>query len=145
MSDWLTDTTWCFKDDTGDFEVWIDDCDKVCSAFLRHHDEVVGDVWLFNRGETPPEPEWRDKNNIPFKNSLEFAFPALVYKLPQGADDCSVEWSRHLGKVIATISFHDRVVAILMEGELPGWSAMARRDGPLAKRIDNWNDLKSTA
>jgi hypothetical protein len=50
----------------------FEDDGKVAYAYLKKDNEIVGDLWLYNRCKTPVKPEWKDKKNIPFANSKEY-------------------------------------------------------------------------
>jgi hypothetical protein len=39
--------------------------------------DIIGDVWLYNHGEAPVEPEWEDPSRMPFANPKEFTNPVL--------------------------------------------------------------------
>jgi len=50
---------------------WVDVVDdgRVCYAyFLSPAREIVGDLWLYNRCETPADPEWTNREGAPYAN-----------------------------------------------------------------------------
>ena len=68
------------------YSVVIEDDGRVAYAYLLHDDEIVGDVWLYNHGPAPAEPEWRspDAGVSPYQE-----------RLPQtGSRSCAREYER---------------------------------------------------
>jgi hypothetical protein len=117
------------------FSLVIDDDGRVGYAYLLDADgRICGDVWLYNRCSAPVEAEWSEREKAPFANPESYVDPRGMYSLPTSADDFSVEW-RDQGKGIfeARIYIHRTLAGKLVTGAKPGWSAFARRDGPLAR------------
>lgn len=101
---------------------------------------IIGDVWLFNCGVTPIEPEWNDPTEMPFKNPQDY-----VVTMP---DDwvfdekeltCLWIWE---GDVLsfATLFFRGAIFARLAPGSKPGWAMLARKMGHLRKSCENNGD-----
>jgi hypothetical protein len=119
--------------DDSPWNVVIEDDGRVAYAYLRRAKEIVGDVWLYNRGEAPFEPEWSDRSRAPFANPRAFVVPAGLDPIAE-AEECSVEWRFEAGGEMlqALVSIRGDVVAALWPGAKPGWSKLAAKDGPLA-------------
>lgn len=105
-------------------------------AYLVDTNEViVGDVWLCNVEPTPSEYPWRTGQRPPFANPADFAAewpgkrdfltdPKPLSAIWTCADPVQVE-----------LYFEGLLIARLSEGEKPGSSILATRDGPLAKTL----------
>lgn len=104
-------------------------------AYLRDPDqEIIGDVWLYNRAATPATPEWDHRPAEPFLNPLDFVRTDIEIALPDGTTDFSIGWN--LGNPSdpnVIIYLRDQVWAILAPGETPGFCKLAAMDGPLAR------------
>src|SRR4030095_4225145 len=61
-----------FTSPCGAYRLTFEDDGKVAYAYLLWKDDIVGDVWLYNRCPTPDIPEWTDRTRIPFANPREF-------------------------------------------------------------------------
>jgi hypothetical protein len=108
----------------------LEDDGRVAYAYLLEDERIVGDVWLYNVGETPDRVDWSDRDAMPFQNPRAFCAPDRMDRLtPESKVTC--EW------------FGDRVqlmldrelVAVLVVGAKPGWSRFAVQPGPLARPI----------
>src|SRR5690242_4793645 len=115
--------------------VVIEDDGRVGYAyFLDAEGKICGDVWLYNRCPAPLEPEWPDREKAPYANPESFVDPMAMPSLPTSIDDFSVEWrDQATGIREARIYIHGALAAKLVSGAKPGWSAFARKDGPLAR------------
>src|SRR3954471_17477542 len=71
----------------------FEDDGRVAYAYLLDGDEIVADVWLYNRAATPEQPEWRDRSRAPFLNPRGFASGGQFAPV---ADESEVafSWSR---------------------------------------------------
>ena len=120
-----------FSSDGIDYELWIEDDDRVCYAYLYDADgKIGGDVWLYNRG---PGPKWfEDARGIPPRNPEQFVADAQ-FPLPRSGEDFSAQWWREGGVLYARVFIRKALVGILVPGKKPGWSIMAKKDGPVAK------------
>jgi hypothetical protein len=115
------------------FSVVVEDDEKVAYAYLLHDDAIVGDVWLYNCGPAPVEPEWRDRQKAPFANPRAFVVKREAKPI---VDDkqLSVSWTDKKGVIDQVkLYFGKRLLAILAPGAKPGWCMNALKDGPLAK------------
>jgi hypothetical protein len=123
-----------FASPGGRSAVVIDDDGRVGYAYLLDAEgKICGDVWLYNRCPTPIEPEWTDREKAPFANPQAYVDATKEFALPASAGDVSVDWCQSDGACEARVFIHGRLAAKLVNGAKPGWSALARQDGPLAK------------
>ncbi|WP_343558990.1 hypothetical protein [Sphingobacterium sp.] len=107
--------------DRPEFAVYIEDDDKVCYAYLWKEKKIVGDIWLYNSAPTPSEPEWHQKENLPFLNAAEFVNENLE---PFNAwSPVEVIWD-FSEEIVANIFQGSRLIAKLTEGSCLGWSPL---------------------
>lgn len=118
-----------------DFKLTFDDDGRVAYAYLKHLDTIVGDVWIYNRCEAPDRPEWRDRTKSPFANPSAYTLPGGDRHDPVALGDIRVRWGPDDGHVTADIYIRGDLVASVGDGEKPGRSKFAAKDGPLAKRL----------
>ena len=102
--------------------------DRVAYAYLLENDEIVGDVWLYNVAPTPETVDWRDRDAMPFLNPRSFCSDEPAPDLRQ---DVECRWVEDAVEICAG----GIVVGRLAAGAKPGWSRMARMDGPLARTL----------
>jgi len=115
----------------------FDDDGRVAWAYLRAPDgEIIGDVWLYNRVEPPLEADFTDPTAAPFLNPAVLAAP-LDQPPAESADDLSVEWTLAEGVLTADVFLRETLLARLTPGAQPGWSTLARENGPLARVLPN--------
>lgn len=125
-----------------DCAVVIEQDAKVAYAYLTDAGHIVGDVWLYNRGEAPREPEWSDMARLPFANARAFTADGDVPEV-RFPTDITCTWTEVApGAVQADISIGGEWFARLRTGSKPGWSKLAQRDGPLARRLDPLHDTE---
>lgn len=117
------------------YSVVIDGNDRVVYAYLINKDEkIVGDVWLYNLCESPRIPEWTSRDSMPFANSVEYAKDLDSYLELIEVSKFIVQWERSVqDKVMAKILIENVLFAVLIEDEKPGYSILAKKNGPLAK------------
>jgi hypothetical protein len=120
----------------GDYAVDIEDDDRVAYAYLLQGERIVADIWLYNAEATPTEPEWADREKLPFLNPASFAFENNLGPI-RGEDDVEVLWSTD-GKVSALVRLFGIDWAILAPGAKPGWCRLAKRNGRLANLLDEF-------
>ncbi len=57
----------------GDWAVVVEDDDRVVYAYLLRHNQIVGDVWLYNRVHAPHRSPWGQTDPMmPFLNPVEY-------------------------------------------------------------------------
>jgi len=126
-----------FTHDVTGFTVCVDDDGRVAWAYLRAPDgALVGDVWLYNHGPAPDEVDWTDPSAVPFLNPSSHARD-LGQAPPRGRDDFSVEWTLDGELLLADIFLRGELLARLTPGSQPGWSTLAKEDGPCARVLPN--------
>jgi hypothetical protein len=126
-----------FVNEENNFCVIIDDDGRVVYAYLLDDlDNIISDVWLYNRCEAPETTEWQDKSKIPFANPKEFVKVDENSANVEKIENISVEWFETNNKVSAKIFLKNKLIGILMVGIKPGWAYMAQKDGPLAKVLE---------
>lgn len=112
--------------------VVIDDDGRVAYAYLRGPDEdIIGDVWLFNRIDVKTPVDWADPTQAPFPNPPQLARP-FEGKLPR-AKDLDVRWTLDGPLLLADVLVRGQVLARLSPGSTPGWNVLALAVGPCAQ------------
>ncbi|MEW6432110.1 MAG: hypothetical protein AB1730_11445 [Myxococcota bacterium] len=119
-------------DETG-LAVVVDDDGRVAWAYLRTMDgEVIGDVWLYNHGPAPEAVDWTDPAQVPFRNPAPLAND-LGQAPARTRDDVTVEWTLDGELLLADVFLRGEWLARLSPGSQPGWSTLAKDDGPCAR------------
>jgi hypothetical protein len=113
--------------------VVLDDDGRVAYAYLRGPEgEILGDVWLYNRGPAPEVADWSDPSQAPFPNPKTHARP-LDRPLPRSPDDLCVQWTIEGQLLLADVHLHGALLARLSPGSAPGWNVLVTMDGPCAQ------------
>lgn len=106
-------------------------------CYLIIDGRISSDVWLFNVGEAPSEPEWGNPRNAPFLNLDEYCanepFDSSV-----GVDDLACECipCAQASRILScNLSIRGHLHAILEPGQKPGFCRLALKDGPVARRL----------
>ena len=118
----------------GRYSVVIDEDKSVCYAYLKYDGNMVSHVWIYNKGDAPDEPDWREREqDPPFKNSRDFVRP-LDFALPESESSFSVKWFDGVieGGLLVEIETDGVVVAEFMSGKRVGRSRLALRPNVLA-------------
>jgi hypothetical protein len=129
-------------DPDSNFSVVVEQDSKVAYAYLRRGEEIVGDVWLYNRGPAPARSEWDDPARTPFANVAGYVRDEPP---PTGVreDDVSCRWRRGSeGLEAVDVLIRGTVYGRLAPGTKPGWARLASRDGPCAKVLRDDNRVK---
>src|SRR5215475_10299378 len=133
----MADTTFLKieRDAASGWSVVVEDDGRVCYAYLISAEEqIVGDVWLYNRCDAPDKPEWTDRDKAPYANPARFSRREADFPLPDEEDDISIQWSVDQdGRQSADVLTDGLLSGRLREAEKPGWARAAAKDGPLAK------------
>src|ERR1700744_6539987 len=74
------------------FSVLIENDGKVCYGYLLIKERIVGDIWLYNQGETPKNSDWSRREDSPFLNSREFVKDDDDIIRISNTNDVDVEW-----------------------------------------------------
>jgi len=122
-------------DEVSGYSVVFDDDGRVAYAYLQDPNEtIVSDVWLYNHREAPTEAEWHGTERGPYANPASYVREDAEFAPIEGASHILIVWeSRKQSNVRALIFLRGREFAVLEEGVKPGWSVLAKRDGPLAR------------
>lgn len=118
-----------FEAEDSPFAVMVEADGRVIYAYLLEDRRIVADVWLGNIDEPPSSLDhYKEPSEMPFLNA--FAFCDTDETLDLGGE-FQCEWRGNE----ARIRLSGELIAILQPGSKPGWSRLARRDGPLALRL----------
>ena len=103
-------------------------------AYILESGTIVADVWVYNHGEAPAEPEWGDRAKAPSRTPRAFVRPQRVGPAQTPAD-VKLFWAPAVGASPPSVSveLRDEIYARLAPGAKPGWARLAARDGRLAK------------
>ncbi|MBV9559167.1 MAG: hypothetical protein JOY90_01695, partial [Bradyrhizobium sp.] len=113
-------------------ELTIDDDGRACYAYLFDADgNRVADVWLYNRVAAPSNFD-DARHGLPPRNPVPFVSDA-EFSPPKSPDEFSVQWWHEGGTYHARVFVRNNLIAILAPGTIPGWSVLAKKDGPVAK------------
>ena len=109
----------------------VEETDTVAYAYLLDaKKEIVSDVWLYNRQVAPSEPPWNFGKDPPFMNPRENVTEDS-FTPPLSAGQLSVNWSCGT----AMLAIDGITFAILSAGSHPGWSKLAVKSSPCARRL----------
>jgi hypothetical protein len=122
-----------FVSPCGKYALTFDDDGKVAYAYLKKGKRIVGDVWLYNRCETPEVTEWKDRNNIPFANCKGYMREEGKLKDPVGPDEVHVKWGSDDKNPVAYVYVFENLLGVVGVGDKPGYARFAIRNGRLAK------------
>jgi hypothetical protein len=129
------------RDDRGRYRVVLDDDGRTGYAYLYEGSRIVGDVWLYNRGEAPGSPPWErpgaGPQDAPFANPRDCVDATTPRpEIEPDGGNLNSEWYwdgdslRHVYLVIG-----DAIWARLAPGALPGWSRLAVSENPVARPL----------
>lgn len=107
--------------------VEIHDDGKVAYAYFRRADKIVGYVWLYNR-----VPFYLRERGDPPLNPEAQVDPEHFH-LPEKEADFSVAWIRHDNVLECGIYVRRRLLAVVGDGDRPGWCILAGKDSSLAQ------------
>ena len=125
------------KDPESAYIVVFEDDGKAAYAYLRNDDGIIGEVWLYNSGPTPDEPEWPDRSKMPYANPKGFASEEARPTVRQ-ASDVSVRWIKEHGDLKEVeVMLNGELYGRLAPGAKPGWARLAARKGPCALPLDS--------
>jgi hypothetical protein len=127
-------------DESGKYAVIIEDDDRTAYAYLLENNQIIADVWLYNRIPTPAKQDWSNPDNMPFVNSQEFVYDDKISVI-ENNNDVDINWHFKKGilkKVEIFEKKENRVIAILCPNVKPGWSYLAKKRGPLARPLNEF-------
>jgi len=118
------------------YMVCVDFNGRTAYAYLCKDRRVVSEVWLYNAVASPEGPEWCGDSSPPppYLNPREF-IREEASAVPESKEKIEVCWFRLDGKVQALIYIHDELHATMLEGERIGCCRLAKKDGPLARKL----------
>ena len=114
----------------------FDDNGRVSYAYLLEGDNIISDVWLYNRCVPPKNPEWKNGGDMPFANSQAY-LKELEFAAPNSEAEVSVKWKMYNEKLTeAQVFIRGILHASLVPFEKPGRSKLAKIKGPLADTLE---------
>jgi hypothetical protein len=122
------------KDDYLNYSAFFEDNGRVAYAYLLRNQEIISDVWLYNHGPSPLEPEWHSPEKLPFANPVDFASNQEVTPV-ENPNQVSFQWNyTNEQKVISVEIYLEGILyGILKPGFKPGFAKLAIKDSPVAK------------
>jgi hypothetical protein len=121
----------------GKCAIVVEDDGRVGYAYLLDsRGDICGDVWLYNRCPAPDVPEWHDPNDAPFANPSDYVRSSSEFRFPNSSADIDIDWSCEDGACLARIFIQKKLVAVMKDGAKPGWALLAKKDGPLARSLN---------
>lgn len=118
-----------------DYAVIIEDDGIVAYAYLLFNEEIIADIWLYNQAETPEETEWNE-DDMPFLNPAEFVKEGIYVRPLSDGSDFECKWSIENGLINVDIYLYEILTARLQPDTKPGWSALVKKEGPLARILE---------
>ncbi|PHR97590.1 MAG: hypothetical protein COA78_27405 [Blastopirellula sp.] len=119
-----------------DFVLTIEDNGKVAYAYLKKDEQIVGDVWLYNRCKAPPVSEWKDRGNLPFANCEGYIDESGQVTGPLSVEDLDVNWEEDDGLMYAYIYIKEDLFAVVGETMKPGFARFAIKDSRIARVME---------
>ena len=118
------------------YMVCVDFNGKAAYAYLCRNHRILSKVWLYNAAPAPESPEWNQPNppNPPYLNAREFVSEE-VFNVPQSRSAIDVKWFKLNGEVQALIYIGGDLHATMLAGESVGQCRLAKKNGPLAKKM----------
>jgi hypothetical protein len=117
----------------GNYSVIIEDDGRVAYGYLLRERCIIGDVWLYNTTTTPSRVRWEHKKEMPFLNSAHFVQENVAPLRTES--EAEIRWEGYEEPEHADIYIRGQFVARLKSGWKPGWSALVKADGPLARKL----------
>lgn len=113
--------------------VSVVDDGRVAYAYFARDEQILGWVWLYNRGsyEQGHEPPFPGE---PPRNAPEFVGDGS-FEPPSEEDEFDARWVVRDGRLEAGLYLRGKLHAVVGEGDKPGWCVLARSDGPLAQEL----------
>lgn len=119
-----------------DFVVVVEDDERVAYAYILDEDEIVGDVWLYNRHPSPAQIDRAaSTGTAPLNHAPCVAVDRQLSPPLAPHEDCEVMWTMTEQGAVETadVMIRGRLYARLAPGAKPGWCIAAAADGPLAR------------
>lgn len=115
-----------FEDPDGSHRLVVEDDGSVCYAYLLDGDAIVGDVWLYNVGDSPKEVDWSDRSLMPFQNPARYCRIEESHSFDRSRMRCA--WNGG----VAHVFIGDLLWAKVGKGDKPGRSILAAAPSPVA-------------
>jgi hypothetical protein len=116
----------------------FEDNGSVAYGYMLLDKRIIGDVWLYNRGDAPSRRPWIDRTRKPpFANPAEFVAPGSFVPVSV-SEDVSFRWlfGEDDRPLAAEIWIRGELHARVAPGAKPGWCRLAAKNGPLALCLD---------
>lgn len=125
-----------WKKEGTSYSAVFEDDGKVAYGYLEYEDEIVGDVWIYNRFPAPIKPEWTSPENMPFANAKEYVSDDHFIAV-ENESEVTIAWEEdETSPATLLISIRNQIIAKIKHGSRPGWCKLAAKDGPLAKSFN---------
>lgn len=127
-----------FVSPCGTYFLTFEDSGRVAYAYLkeRQSGSIVGDLWLYNRCNTPDHPEWTDRQNIPFANSHAYVSDLACMRRDVRPDDVIVDWDSESSGPVAYIYLFEDLFGVVGVGDKPGYARAAVQSNRLARVME---------
>lgn len=123
--------------DRKEYSLIIEDDARVCYAYLLIGEEIIGDVWLYNKTKTPTTVDWSNREEMPFLNPKKYVDESRKILPILSEDEIELHWQFKGNDLVDVDLFvRKKFVAKMRPGSKPGWSIAVVEDGPLAKRME---------
>lgn len=118
------------------YRVCVDFNGRTAYAYLCKDCQVLSAVWLYNAVPAPAQAEWGDDppSPPPYLNSREFVSEE-AFQIPESREKIEICWFRLNGDVQALIYIHDDLHATMLANERVGCCRLAKKNGPLARKL----------
>lgn len=132
-----------FDEITG-YSVMFEDDGKTAYAYLILNGKITADVWLYNRHIAPTQAEWDDPSKLPFMNPREYAFDLSIEPI-SNTNQVQFVWNhdRQNCLINTEVFLRGELYGQLTPTSCPGWSKLAKKDGPLARVLEISNSVWS--
>ena len=122
-----------FKAPTEFYTLTFEDNGRVAYAYLKKNQEIVGDVWLYNRCLAPEIPEWdNNKGNIPYANTKSNITKEGKIEENVGVDDVRINWDEEDDHPVAYIYIFENLYGVIGVNDKPGYARFAIKDSAVA-------------
>jgi hypothetical protein len=115
--------------DIGDYSVMVEDNGEVCYAYFLSDSQTTGFVWLYNRGQAPDTIS--GTRNEPVKNPRKYVLD-LDFQPADSVQDFEAIWKVREGIPECALYLRQKLLAVVGNGDNPGWNINAKSDGPFA-------------
>lgn len=122
------------------YSIIFDDNGRVAYAYLiSPENKIVADVWLYNCCKSPSSPEWKYPKKMPFANPIEYVKDEIGFSPVRDKSEINVKWELKEDIMKAYLFIRGELFAVVAEGSKPGWSNLAKKNGPIAKVMEKYS------